>query len=217
MPARRGAAPPRVTLKPGREKSLLARHPGCSPARSRTPTPITSSGATVDLHAADGAWLARARVVAVVADPRACGRSRRHADRAAFFRARVDAGGRGARGAVDAEHDAARLVHAEADGLPGVVVDRYADTLVVQLLAAGAERHRDAIVDALVAATGARAVVERSDAEVRALEGLPVRSGVLRGRVDGPVTMREAASPTASTCSRARRRASTSTSATIAR
>jgi 23S rRNA (cytosine1962-C5)-methyltransferase len=82
-------------------------------------------------------------------------------------------------------------VHAESDGLPGVIADRYADTLVVQLLSAGAEAWRDAIVDALVAATGAATVVERSDAEVRQLEGLAPATGVLRGTLAGPVAIRE--------------------------
>jgi 23S rRNA (cytosine1962-C5)-methyltransferase len=84
-----------------------------------------------------------------------------------------------------------RLVHGEADGLPGVVVDRYADTLSAQFLAAGAERWKDAIADALLAATGLQRLYERSDSGVRALEGLPSATGWLRG--DGPteVTIRE--------------------------
>ena len=94
-------------------------------------------------------------------------------------------------GMLDADHDACRLLHAESDGLPGVIADRYGDTLVVQLSSAGADAWRDAIVDALVAATGASTVVERSDADVRQLEGLAPRTGVLRGAVDGPVAIRE--------------------------
>jgi 23S rRNA (cytosine1962-C5)-methyltransferase len=74
---------------------------------------------------------------------------------AAFFARRVRAAVDARGGMLDARHDACRLVHAESDGLPGVVADRYADTLVVQLSSAGAEAWRDAIVDALVDATGA--------------------------------------------------------------
>jgi len=77
--------------------------------------------------------------------------------------------------------NALRLVHGESDGLPGLVVDRYADVLVVQFLSAGAEFWRDAILDALAGATGCEAIYERSDAEVRSLEGLPPRAGFARG------------------------------------
>jgi 23S rRNA (cytosine1962-C5)-methyltransferase len=72
-------------------------------------------------------------------------------------------------------------VHGESDGLPGVIVDRYADVLVTQILSAGAERWREAILDALAEATGCEAVFERSDAEVRKLEGLEARTGFVRG------------------------------------
>src|SRR5439155_787732 len=76
---------------------------------------------------------------------------------------------------------AMRLVHGESDGMPGLVVDRYADVLVVQFLAAGVERWREPILDALVELTGCEAVFERSDAEVRTLEGLVQRIGFARG------------------------------------
>src|SRR5947208_13653487 len=74
-----------------------------------------------------------------------------------------------------------RLVHGESDGMPGLVVDRYADVLVVQFLAAGVERWREPILDALVELTGCQAVFERSDAEVRTLEGLEQRIGFASG------------------------------------
>jgi 23S rRNA (cytosine1962-C5)-methyltransferase len=74
-----------------------------------------------------------------------------------------------------------RLVHAESDGLPGLVVDRYADVLVAQFLSAGAERWREALLDALAELTGCEAIYERSDAEVRTLEGLVPRTGFARG------------------------------------
>ena len=180
-----------LVLKPGREKSLAHRHPwifsGAIDRVEGTPGP----GATVAVHAHDGSFLAvaafspasqiRARAWTFVDEP----------IDAAFFARRVRAAVDARAGMLDARHDACRLVHAESDGLPGVVADRYADTLVVQLSSAGAEAWRDAIVEALVDATGATSVVERSDAEVRHLEGLAPRTGVLRGRVDGPVAMRE--------------------------
>ena len=77
--------------------------------------------------------------------------------------------------------NAMRLVHGESDGLPGLVVDRYDDVLVAQFLSAGAEHWREAILDALSAATGCGAIYERSDAEVRALEGLMPKVGFARG------------------------------------
>jgi 23S rRNA (cytosine1962-C5)-methyltransferase len=81
----------------------------------------------------------------------------------------------------EAAGGALRLVHGEADGLPGFIVDRYADTLVAQVLSAGIERWRDLLADALVEQTGCARIYERSDADVRELEGLPVRTGVMRG------------------------------------
>jgi 23S rRNA (cytosine1962-C5)-methyltransferase len=85
-----------------------------------------------------------------------------------------------------------RLVHGESDGLPGVVADRFGDTVVVQLLSAGAERWRGAIADALAALPGVQRVIERSDADVRQLEGLPPQSGLLRGSAaQDPLTVTE--------------------------
>ena len=77
--------------------------------------------------------------------------------------------------------NALRLLHGESDGVPGLVVDRYGDVLVAQFLSAGTERWRDSILDALAELTGCEAVYERSDAEVRALEGLEPRTGFARG------------------------------------
>ena len=78
--------------------------------------------------------------------------------------------------------NAYRLVNAESDYLPGLVVDRYADFLVLQSLTAGVERWKESIADALVALTGMPNIYERSDVEVRALEGMAGTSGVLRGQ-----------------------------------
>ncbi len=81
------------------------------------------------------------------------------------------------------ESDAVRLVYGESDGLPGIIADRYADVIVVQLLTTGAEFWREVIIDQIQTLTGCSAVVERSDADVRRLEGLPPRSGVARGHL----------------------------------
>jgi 23S rRNA (cytosine1962-C5)-methyltransferase len=74
-----------------------------------------------------------------------------------------------------------RLIHAESDGLPGVIADKYGDTVVVQLTSAGADKWREAIADALLLATGCARIYERSDSDVRGLEGLEPRTGWLRG------------------------------------
>lgn len=81
--------------------------------------------------------------------------------------------------------NAFRLVHAESDGIPGLIVDRYADTLVAQFLSSGVEARRKMIVDLLAELTGAPAIYERSDAEVRKLEGLNPRTGLLFGEDSG--------------------------------
>ena len=87
------------------------------------------------------------------------------------------------------QSDGVRLVHGESDGLPGLIVDRYGDTLVAQFTSAGTERWRAVIADALLQATGLTRLYERSDASVRAPEGLEPATGWLRG---GPVAGGEA-------------------------
>ncbi|MFH1660960.1 MAG: class I SAM-dependent rRNA methyltransferase [Pseudomonadota bacterium] len=79
-----------------------------------------------------------------------------------------------------------RLIHAESDGLPGVIADQYGDTVVVQLTSAGADKWRNAIVAGLVKATGCARVYERSDSDVRGLEGLGPTTGWLHG--EAPTT-----------------------------
>lgn len=85
----------------------------------------------------------------------------------------------------------ARLVHAESDGLPGLIVDRYADVLVVQLLAVGVDVWREQLADWLLELTGVHSLYERSDVEVRRLEGLDERKGLLRGRTADRVEIEE--------------------------
>lgn len=77
--------------------------------------------------------------------------------------------------------NAARLVFSEGDGVPGLIADRYDDTVVVQLTSVGADRYREVIADALMTLDGVRCVYERSDADVRDREGLEARVGLLRG------------------------------------
>ncbi len=84
-----------------------------------------------------------------------------------------------------------RLIHAESDGLPGLIVDRYADTLVMQVLSAGAERWKEKLADLLLELTDAQHIYERSDVDVRELEGLPHRVGPLRGNPPDEVVIAE--------------------------
>jgi len=183
---------PVLRLKPGREKSLRQRHPWIFSGAIATADAPPAPGDTVDILSADGAFMARAayspasqiRARVWTFDPR------ERVD-AAFFARRVARAVTARVAMQDADHTGCRLIHGESDGLPGVIADRYADTVVLQLSSAGAERWRDAIVAALVGATAAACVFERSDADVRKLEGLAPRIGVAHGRLPDAVTFVE--------------------------
>ena len=101
-------------------------------------------------------------------------------DREAFFRARLDAAIAARAGLLGPEHGA-RLVYAEADRLPGLVVDRYADVLVLQVTSAFVEESLDAIVPYLAERLGAASVVARNDVPTRKREGLPEQVELLHG------------------------------------
>ncbi len=172
-----------LVLKQGREKSLKRRHPWIFSGAIERVVGKPKAGDTVEVRSADGATLAMAAY-----SPESQIRARvwsfdaQATTNAEYFNRRVKQAV-ALRAALPASKhtNALRLVHAESDGLPGVIVDRYADVLVVQYLSAGAERWREAILDALVEATRCEAVFERSDAEVRKLEGLEPRVGFARG------------------------------------
>ncbi|MDP2271690.1 MAG: class I SAM-dependent rRNA methyltransferase [Archangium sp.] len=84
-----------------------------------------------------------------------------------------------------------RVVHGEADLLPGLVVDRFGDYLSVQFLHKATEQRKELLADLLTEQFGCKAIINRSDANVRRLEGLEPEKGVLRGEFPGPVTYRE--------------------------
>jgi len=84
-----------------------------------------------------------------------------------------------------------RLVHGEADLLPGLVADRYGDAAVIQTLVPATDRRKALLADLLANALGLTTVVERNDVRVRELEGLAQVKGVLRGPEPGPVVLRE--------------------------
>lgn len=172
---------PNVRLKPGREKPLLRRHPWIfSGAIARADEGI-ANGQTVEVVDSKGDFLAkgaysphsqiRVRVWTWDADVTV---NRR------FFRERLSRAINARQELIDLrETNAYRLVHAESDGLPGLIVDRYADCLVVQSLSSGSESWMETIVELLVSLTGLKCIYERSDADVRQLEGLPPRVGRL--------------------------------------
>jgi 23S rRNA (cytosine1962-C5)-methyltransferase len=91
------------------------------------------------------------------------------------------------RAGLERDADAFRLVYAEGDALPSLIIDRYADVLVLQTLSQGTEAVKDTLVELLCELLAPRAVIERNDVRVRALEGLPLTAGVLYG--DAPAEM----------------------------
>ncbi len=179
-------------MAPGREKSLRLRHPWLFSGAIERVEGDPAAGDTVSIVASDGTLLASA-AYSPTSQIRARVWSFDNATTidAAFF-ARTVARAVASRCTLfDAAHSAGRLLHGESDGLPGVIADRYGDVIVMQCLSAGAERWRDVIAAALIEATGAQCVYERSDADVRALEGLPSRTGAISGALPEVVTFVE--------------------------
>ena len=167
---------PILTLKPGREKSLRLRHPWIFSGAVLS-LPEAEDGDVVDLHAADGHFLARgfvnsrsqirARVLSWEASERIDGEFW-HRRLAAALRLREGWG-------------SCRLVHAEADCLPGLVADRYGDWLSIQMGAKGLERGRELWLPILAELAQVRGIFGRGDLELREREGLEFPGGVLWG------------------------------------
>lgn len=178
-----------ITLRPGKERSLVKRHPWVF--ESSVARGGGDAGETVRVVAADGQFLAWA-AFSPQSQIRLRAWSFDEAERidAAFFQRRI-AQALAMRARLPIASDAVRLIHGEADGLPGLIVDRYVDTLVAQFTSAGVERWKGAIADALLAATGLTRLYERSDAQAREWEGLPVQTGWLRGEGATALTIRE--------------------------
>ncbi|MCX7896374.1 MAG: class I SAM-dependent rRNA methyltransferase [Rhodocyclaceae bacterium] len=163
-----------LTLKPGKERSLLLRHPWLYDTSIAETKGRLRAGETVVVRSARGEALAYAAY-----SPASKIRARvwtfdlhEPVDHA-FFKRRVAAAlQRRFRLPELSSQQGLRLIHGESDGLPGVIADRYDDTVVLQLNSAGAEKWREAIVAALIKESGCRRLYEKSDAETRALEGL---------------------------------------------
>ena len=174
-----------IILKQGREKSLLRRHPWIfSGAIHHMDDPSAASGSTVDLLSFNKQFLARASY-----SPHSQIRARvwtfedEPVDRE-FFRKKIRAS-LATRQTLQIEHNtnATRLIYAESDNLPGLIVDRYGDVLVLQSLTAGSNYWKETIADLLIEETGLENIYERSDADVRELEGLEPKVGILRGTI----------------------------------
>ncbi len=178
-----------IKLREGKERSLLRRHPWVfegSIARGKA-----DSGETVRVESHDGRFLAWAAYSpSSMIRVRAWSFEEGERIDAGFFRRRVEAA-LAIRRRLPIASDGLRLIHGEADGLPGLIVDRYGDTLSAQFLSTGVERWKSTLADLLLETTGLTRLYERSDAGVRSLEGLPSATGWLRG--DGPTdcTIRE--------------------------
>jgi len=174
---------PQLILSPGREKSLLRRHPWIFSGAIASVRGEPQPGDTVDLVSARGEFLAQAAY-----SPTSQIRARvwtwdkDEVVDAAFIRRRLERSIR-SRDILNVDSTALRLVHAESDGLPGVIVDKYGDVIVLQCLSWGAERWSDVIADALMELCKPATLYERSDVDVRELEALPPRAGVLHGAV----------------------------------
>ena len=173
----------KMLIKAGREKSLLRRHPWIFSGAVKSVEGGARSGEVLRVHAEDGRFLAYA---AFSEQSQIVGRALSFAEAdvidEAFYRRRLGAAIAG-RAQLLRDTNAVRLVHAESDGLPGVIADRYGEVVVLQLLTAGADALRPILASLLMELTGAATIYERSDADVRELEGLPVRNGLIAGAV----------------------------------
>ncbi len=178
-----------ITLRDGKERSLLRLHPWVF--QGSVGSGKADAGETVRVESSDGRFLAWAAY-----SPSSMIRVRvwsfDEAERidAAFFERRI-ARAIALRARLPIESDGVRLIHGEADGLPGLIVDRYGDVLSAQFLSAGTERWKSTLADLLLQATGLARIYERSDSGVRKLEGLEPATGWLRGSGATEVTIRE--------------------------
>lgn len=183
--------PASLILKPGRERSVQRGHPWIFSGAVSRLEGSAESGDTIavcDSERSFLAWAGYSPASQIVA--RVWTRNADDKIDEGFFRERLSRSFAARRWLSDEE--AVRLVYAEADGIPGLIMDRYGDTLVAQYLTTGADRWRGTLAESAMALSGAVRVYERSDAEVRRLEGLPIRNGLQAGLdLTGPVTIAE--------------------------
>ncbi|NOZ71898.1 MAG: class I SAM-dependent rRNA methyltransferase, partial [Chloroflexi bacterium] len=181
----------RIILRQAKDKPVRQRHPWIFSGAIRKVEGEPAAGAVVEVVSSDGAWLAyaeysphsqiRARVFAWEQNQRLG---------ADFWQRRIVASIE-RRKQLLPKTEARRLVFAESDGIPGLIVDQYGPHLVMQTLTAGAERRKTQTVQVLADYLRPRSISERDD-PVRKKEGLPPSEGVLWGEVPrGRVTITE--------------------------
>ncbi|MGA7595759.1 MAG: class I SAM-dependent methyltransferase [Gallionella sp.] len=193
IPAGSATAQPGILLKTGREKSLLRRHPWIFSGAIERVDGAPVSGDTLAVRDAAGNFLAWAsfnpysQITARVW-------SFRESEKvdADFFRQRI-ADALAARNEMNLERNSSgmRLIHAESDGLPGLIVDQYGNVQVMQIGSAGMERWRDTCADILQELCKPVCIFERSDSDSRTLEWLELRNGVLRGTLPSNIEVVE--------------------------
>jgi 23S rRNA (cytosine1962-C5)-methyltransferase len=175
--APRRAAGQRVVLKAGREKPMRQRHPWIFSGAIESIGHDVENGAIADVTSSSGEFVARGMVsLRSQITVRILTFDAAETIDAAFWERRLARAFSGR-----PQGGAARCVNAESDGLPGLVVDRYAGFLVMQASTAGIERHKADIVQALQSVASPRGIYERSDVEGRDKEGLPPSTGLLAG------------------------------------
>ncbi|MEA3337983.1 MAG: class I SAM-dependent rRNA methyltransferase [Chloroflexota bacterium] len=172
-----------VTLKPKRLKPVQNRHPWVFSGAIDRIDPTAEDGQVADVVDNGGNWLARGYVNRrSQIQLRLLTWQRDEVVDEAFWRYRLErAIEQRAALAADPTTNAYRLVHAESDGLPGLIVDRYDDWLVIQILTLGMERIKPTIIRLLEELCQPQAIVERSDVDVRKKEGLPMFAGIVSG------------------------------------
>ncbi len=173
-----------IKLNVGREKSLLRRHPWIFASAIKSADNDIASGATVDLLSSEGQFLARASYSPISQIRARVWTFEDEPVDKEFFRRKIKSAIELRRGSkVESHTNAYRLLHSESDGMPGFVVDRYKDVLVLQSTTAGSDFWKEIVADILVEETGIQNIYERSDVDVRELEGLKPITGILRGTI----------------------------------
>jgi 23S rRNA (cytosine1962-C5)-methyltransferase len=185
--------PIKITVQPGREKSLLRRHPWVFASALVPPKQKVNLGDTVDLVSSDGNWLARAAWSPhSQIQARVWTFNQNEIIDNGFFQRKIANAYASRQELIQRQGlTGYRLIAAESDGMPGITIDKYNNILVCQLLSAGGEKHREKIVWSLKKQFPECAIYERSDVAVRKKEGLEPIQQVLHGEVADTVTIEE--------------------------
>ncbi len=179
----------KITLKHTRESRVRSGHPWVFSSDIENAEAGVQPGNVVEVHSDKGTFLGKAfynpnsmitlRMLTYKDEP----------VNEAFFRRRIETAWAYRRQHCDPE--SCRLIYSESDFMPGLIVDKFSDVLVLQCLSLGMERWKDTIVKLLNEIVSPRGIYERSDVPVRRLEGLEQTTGLLSGEVPQRVDMRE--------------------------